>query len=245
MQQVLILTGISGSGKSTFARQFVQQNPGWIRINRDDLRRSIIPVTLNEYWQWEQNQLHRIETLVNELQKTAIGQSVSRGWNVLIDNTHIKQKYINELIKLFENFAVEIRFKLIEVSLEEAIERDQLRPDVVGETIIREQYEKLQILKKQFNFDNIIVNQPTPSVSLLQNDVLPKCVLVDIDGTVADMKGRMAYDWKRVGEDLPKWNVINAEKSRLPHYFLFRPRWRMPSGYFNVAYPAFWLAGRH
>ena len=33
------------------------------------------------------------------------------------------------------------------------------------------------------------------------NDKLPKCVICDIDGTVAWMQGRSPYDWKRVGED--------------------------------------------
>lgn len=217
MQQVLIITGISGSGKSTFARQFVQENPNWLRVNRDDLRKSIVSVSLSEYWKWAPEQQHRIEMLVNELQRTTIQQALARGWNVLIDNTHIKKKYINELIKSVEDFPVEIRFKLIEIPLEEAIERDKNRPDVVGEAVIREQYEKLQILKKNFHFGNSILTKPQTSFVTQQDETLPKCVLVDIDGTVAQMNGRMAYDWKRVSEDKPKWNVINVVKSLKNH----------------------------
>ncbi len=217
MQQVLILTGISGSGKSTFSRQFVQQNPRWLRVNRDDLRKSIISVSLNDYWQWDKNQISRIETLVNELQKTTVQEALRRGWNVLIDNTHIKQKYINDLVKLTEGFEVEVRFKLIEISLEEAIERDRNREDIVGEHIIREQYAKLQILKKNFDFSATLLPKPQLPVTAEQDEKLPKCVLVDIDGTVAKMNGRMAYDWKRVGEDEPKWNVINLVKSLKNH----------------------------
>ncbi|MDJ1470019.1 AAA family ATPase [Cytophagaceae bacterium YF14B1] len=217
MQQVLILTGISGSGKSTFAKQFVQDNPNWLRINRDDLRKSILTVSLNDYWTWDVKAINRIEMLVNELQETAIQKALDRGWNVLIDNTHIRQKYINELVNVISNYKVEIRFKLIEISLEEAIERDKQRLDVVGERIIREQYEKLRILKKNFNFDKVITPQPEITITLEQDESLPKCVLVDIDGTVAKMNGRMAYDWKRVGEDLPKWNVINVVKSLKNH----------------------------
>lgn len=217
MQQVLIVTGISGSGKSTFAKQFVQDHPNWLRVNRDDLRKSLIPVSLNEYWKWEEKQISRIEMLVSELQKAAVQEALRRGWNVLIDNTHLKQRYINELLKLTEEFAVEVRFKLLEVPLEEAIERDRQREDVVGEERIREQYTKLQLLKKNFNFENTIRTQAKTPDTLAQNDTLPKCVLVDIDGTVAQMNGRMAYDWKRVGEDQPKWNVINVVKSLKNH----------------------------
>ncbi len=218
MQQVLILTGISGSGKSTFAKQFVQNNPNWLRVNRDELRKSILATGLNEYWKNEDPEYRqRIETLVSELQRTAIHEALRRGWNVLIDNTHIKQKYLNELLKMLEIFAVEIRFKLLEVPLETAIARDAARPDVVGEAVIREQYGKLQILKRNFNFENSIKNMVQTPAVLLQDGTLPKCVLVDIDGTVAQMDGRRPFDWHRVGEDRPKWNVINLVKSLKNH----------------------------
>lgn len=47
---------------------------------------------------------------------------------------------------------------------------------------------------------------------------MPPVVLVDIDGTVADMgKGqpgrRSPFDWDRVGEDEPIWPVINVVKA--------------------------------
>ena len=218
MQQVLILTGISGSGKSTFAKQFVQENPNWLRVNRDELRKSILATDLNAYWKNENPEYRqRIETLVSELQRTAIYEALRRGWNVLVDNTHIRQKYLNELLKMLENFAVEIRFKLLEVPLETAIARDAARPDVVGEAVIREQYGKLQILKRNFNFENSIKNTVQTPAVLLQDGMLPKCVLVDIDGTVAQMDGRRPFEWHRVGEDKPKWNVINLVKSLKNH----------------------------
>ena len=39
MKKVLVLKGIPASGKSTYAKQLVKDNPGmYKRINRDDLR---------------------------------------------------------------------------------------------------------------------------------------------------------------------------------------------------------------
>lgn len=44
------------------------------------------------------------------------------------------------------------------------------------------------------------------------NTDLPKCIIVDMDGTLAKRrKGvseRSPYDWERVGEDRPNWPVI-------------------------------------
>jgi hypothetical protein len=42
---------------------------------------------------------------------------------------------------------------------------------------------------------------------------LPHAILVDIDGTVAQMQGRYPFDWDRVGEDLPKKPIINTVKA--------------------------------
>jgi predicted kinase len=36
--EVLVLIGIPGSGKSTWAKDFVSNNSDWIRVNRDDFR---------------------------------------------------------------------------------------------------------------------------------------------------------------------------------------------------------------
>ena len=37
--KILFLVGISGSGKSTFAEEFLAKNQDYLRINRDDIRK--------------------------------------------------------------------------------------------------------------------------------------------------------------------------------------------------------------
>jgi predicted kinase len=214
MQQILILIGISGSGKSTFAKQFCAENSNWLRVNRDGLRKSMLAVSLNEYWRAENNFIQRTESLVNEVHNAAIKTALRKDWNILIDNTHIKLAYINQIIKLVSDFKVEIRFKLMDTPLEECIERDKNRADQVGETVIREQFEKLQILKKSFNIEQVITITPSKKESavMVQDETLPKCVIVDIDGTVADKGNRIAYEWSKVGEDIPKLNIIRLVK---------------------------------
>lgn len=213
MKNVIITVGISGSGKSTWAKVFCQENPNWLRINRDEIRKSMLSVSLNEYHRWDKVAINRIETLVNEQQKTLLINALNQNWNVVIDNTHLKLSYLNEYRKLltahFEEFRIE--YKLFDTSLEESTERDRNRADVVGEEIIKAQAEKLRMLKKNFKFESEIVRRE--SFKVVQNEALPRCVLVDIDGTVAQMQGRYPFDWHRVGEDLPKWSVIRTVKA--------------------------------
>ena len=215
MKKVLILTGLSGSGKSTFARQFCAQNPNWLRINRDDLRRSLLPVSLPEYWQtWSDRDKNRIENVINELQKTAILDGLARGWHVLIDNTNLKLSYLNEFRKLLNEHvdAVEISYQLIDVPVAECIQRDKYRDDSVGEGVIRKQAEQLAVLKKSFKFrpETLTRNDVFQRV---QDQALPRCILVDIDGTVADKGDRSPFDWHKVGRDTPRWPIINLVKA--------------------------------
>ncbi len=215
MKKVMMLTGLSGSGKSTFARQFCAQNPNWLRVNRDDLRRSMLPVSLPEYWQtWPEREKNRVENVVNELQKTAILDGLARDWHILIDNTNLKLSYINEFRKLLnEQFdAVEITYQLIDVSVAECIQRDKYRADSVGEAVIRKQAEQLAVLKKNFKFRPETLTRPAV-FQRIQDKNLPRCILVDIDGTVAKMGDRSPFDWHRVGVDTPKWPIINLVKA--------------------------------
>ena len=211
----MILTGLSGSGKSTFARQFCAQNFNWLRVNRDDLRRSLLPVSLPEYWQTcPEREKNRIENVVNELQKTAILDGLGRGWHILIDNTNLKLSYLNEFRKLLnEHFdAVEVSYQLIDVPVAECIQRNKYRDDSVGETVIRKQAEQLVALKKNFKFRPETLTRPDV-FQRVQDQTLPRCILVDIDGTVADKGARSPFEWHRVGEDTPKWPIINLVKA--------------------------------
>ena len=215
MKKVLILSGLSGSGKTTFARQFCAQNPNWLRVNRDDLRRSLLSVSLPEYWQtWSDREKSRLETLVSELQKTAILDGLSRNWNVLIDNTNLKQSYFTEFrTMLADKFdAVEISYQLMDVPVAECIQRDKYRDDSVGEAVIRNQAEQLAVLKKHFNFRPEVLTR-RDTFQREQDASLPRCILVDIDGTVADKGDRSPFAWHRVGEDTPKWPIISLVKA--------------------------------
>ncbi|GAB4022709.1 phosphatase domain-containing protein [Spirosoma koreense] len=215
MKKVIVLTGLSGSGKSTFAQRFCAENPNWLRVNRDDLRRSLLTVSLAEYYgTWPEPKRNRIETIVNELQTTALLEALNRGWHVLIDNTNLKLSYINAFRRILTTHfdAVEIQYRLLDTPIEECIWRDKYRDDSVGEAVIRRQADQLTSLKGKFSFQTEVLTRH-PAFQRQQDDSLPRCVLVDIDGTVAIKGDRSPYDWQRVGIDSPKWPIIRLVQS--------------------------------
>lgn len=156
MPKILILIGLSGSGKSTFAKKYCAENPYWLRVNRDDIRKSLLKMTLADYWKAETNFKKQTESQVNHIQKTSLESALNSHWNVILDNTHLDLTHINEMLDFLKKFKVEIRFLFLDISLEECIARDAKRIDKIGEQGIRSQYEKLQILKQNFDFEAII-----------------------------------------------------------------------------------------
>lgn len=131
MPKMLILSGIPASGKSTFAKQFVKENDGWVRINKDDIRRMF-----GEYW------LPKRESLVESAEYSIAEEAAFYGWNIIIDDTNLNPKYIKVWKELADEFKYEIEYKEFKVSLEQALEWDSKRENPVGENVIKGFYKK-------------------------------------------------------------------------------------------------------
>ena len=128
---MLILSGIPASGKSTFAKQFVKENDGWVRINKDDIRRMF-----GEYW------LPKRESLVEDAEYSIAEDAAFFGWNIIVDDTNLNPKYIKVWKDFANDFKYEIEYKEFKVSLEQALEWDSKRENPVGENVIKGFYKK-------------------------------------------------------------------------------------------------------
>ena len=132
MSKLIICRGIPASGKSTWAKQWVLEDPEHrVRINQDDIR-----LMLGKYW------VPSREKLVQEIQFDAIVESLSRGFDVVIDNTNLNNKVLdqfNRLIKTFEDYKIEYK-DFFDTPLSVCIERDKNRDLQVTEKVIRSFY---------------------------------------------------------------------------------------------------------
>ena len=81
----LILTrGIQGSGKSTWAKAWVEEDSDHrIRFNNDDVRNMLGP-----YW------IPNRENLVSEIKKQTIVNAMRLGYDIVIDNMNLNPKEI-------------------------------------------------------------------------------------------------------------------------------------------------------
>lgn len=142
MPKIILTRGIPGSGKSTWAKKWVEEDPTHrVRWNNDDFRRM-----LGLYWVPER------ETLVSIVMSDFIYYAMTIGYDIVIDNMNLNKKYwdfiqdqINSLNKRYT-----LEFKdFFDISLEECIERDSKREHSIGEKAITETYNKYKdIIKK-------------------------------------------------------------------------------------------------
>jgi predicted kinase len=183
--KVLFLCGLQASGKSTWAKEFVKKNKNWVRVNRDDLRNM-----RGEYWVPKQ------ENLMTDWEDGAIMSALNRGLSVIIDATNLNTTFRTTKKEMIRAAfpGIDISTKTFDVSVEECIRRDLIRPNSVGEKVIRKTYERY--LK-------------VPVEHITQDETLPGCIIVDVDGTLARMHNRSPYDWKKVGQDLPNRYVMD------------------------------------
>ena len=132
MSKLIITRGLPASGKSTWAKQWVLEDPEHrVRINQVDIR-----LMLGKYW------VPSREKLVQEIQFDAIIEALNREFDVVIDNTNLNNKVLdqfNRLIKTFEDYEIEYK-DFFDTPLSVCIERDKNRDLQVTEKVIRSFY---------------------------------------------------------------------------------------------------------
>ena len=188
MKKLIILQGPPASGKSTWTKKFMEENSSTsFVVSRDAIRHS-----MGDY-----NHLHEDE--VTRIEEAQTKEQMKIGTlNIINDGTNLNPKHLPRWEKMAKKYGYEIEYKQFHVSIEEAIKRDQNedREHHVGKSVIKRFY-KMYFPEEYKDYTTLTINPYRVPI----NDKLPKCVICDIDGTVAWMQGRSPYDWKRVGED--------------------------------------------
>lgn len=136
--KLIIVRGISGSGKSTWSAKYKDEHPNTLVVNRDKLRALVFG---------SESDYGIDEDLITHMQNAFIIAGFNNGYDVVVDNTNIYEDYLEELAWLANDFNAEIVIHLIDVPLELALKQNSLRDRVVPEEVIRRQYNMLQHTK--------------------------------------------------------------------------------------------------
>ena len=158
MPKIIICRGIPGSGKTTFAKNWVLEDPEHrVRFNNDDIRNM-----LGKHW------VPSREGLVNDLKRTFLLSSMSYGFDIVIDNMNLNPKELEYYNKVLDNWnnpegivsdmvrpKYDLEIKNFFIPLQDCIERDSKRESKIGEKIITEIYNKYKDIIETGMFNSI------------------------------------------------------------------------------------------
>ena len=137
MAKIVLCRGIQGSGKTTWAKQWVLEDPEHrVRFNNDDIRNM-----LGKYWVTSR------EHLVSDIKKDFMVSAMQFGYDIVVDNMNFNPKEIEYYENLVDSTlgymnCYSLEYKDFFIPLEVCIERDSKRENPIGEEVIRKTYER-------------------------------------------------------------------------------------------------------
>lgn len=189
--QVIFLSWLPASGKSTYAKELCAKYLNFIRINKDDIRAMMV----SEFSKPR-------EEIVLAMRDQAIVSAVEKGFGVVIDDTNFEPKHKERVLQLIKHRkTTEFVEKFFDVPLSVCLERNRTRPNPVPDQVIIDMAKRYNVGKEVPEFEKVE-----------QDDLNLPAIIVDIDGTIAHMRDRGAFDWSRVGEDAPYEDMISLIK---------------------------------
>jgi len=191
MPKLILTQGIQGSGKSTFAKKWASEDPEHrVRLNYDDLRNM-----MGTYW------VPSREGMLKDIEEAFLKKAVLKGYDIIIDNMNLNPKTIEKYENWAKEFGYNLEKILFDTPVEECIRRDKMRPNPIGEVVI----------KRTWNtYRNYIIGESIKKMrdnEMIQNPNLPHCILVDMDATLfLNTNGRPFY-----GDELEPTDILKDE----------------------------------
>jgi predicted kinase len=211
MTELLILRGLPASGKSTYAKWWVEQDrKNRARVNRDLFRQMLDDGVYIK---------GITEGRVIDAEHGAIARLLQKGVSVVVDDTNLPKRTVRDLARIAAKLSTpgqqiswSVADEALSTPLEECIKRDAARLHQVGQEVIIDMHARYIANGSAFELidPDSLWGGNNPSVRPYHPPVGGVVAfIVDVDGTVAHRGTRNPFDETRVNEDSPNWPVIN------------------------------------
>lgn len=182
-QQLILARGLPASGKSTYAKAWLAEDPeNRVRVNRDTIRFELFSM-----WypvEDEQGTVKEKEQRVTDVERQRIEKALRQGKSVIVDNTNLNPKSFSTYGKIAQRALVPLTHVDFPVSIEETLRRNSLRERQVPEFVIRDMQAKYMGPNGEFHL--------FPGDYPVKPFVAPKsrqhAIAFDMDGTLADTR---------------------------------------------------------
>lgn len=193
MSKIYYYMGLPGSGKTTLVKQRVKESNGnLVRVNKDDLREMMFN---SKFSKDRERQVLNVRDFITK-------QALREGKDVAWDDTNFKtEKHLERAKEIASGYEADVEVKYIDTSVYECIERNRQREKPVPENVIWTMYRKY-VQPKEVEY----------------NPHLEDCILVDIDGTLANHEKRSPFEYHKCLRDKPNEGVVDLVKSMSKDY---------------------------
>ena len=181
IKKLILTRGIPGSGKSTWAKAWVAEDPEHrIRLNWDDMRNMMGP-----YWVPSREPINKF-MLWSGINSAAY---CTRPYDIVIDNMNLNPKdwkqYEDWIVTYNQSLNSEetktqyvLEFKDFFTPVEECIRRDAMRSNPIGEKTIKDIWRRYKHFIQTHEVEKLVNNL------IKDDDTKPYCVVVDMDSTM-------------------------------------------------------------
>lgn len=147
MTKFTMMVGISGSGKSTMAKDLLSQNYDVI-VSSDDIREEV----------WGNASIQNRPDIIFNIAHERIIEALKDGKNVIFDATNLKSKDRKNLLDKISNISgVENTCIIVYPYLEWCIKNQDKRDRKVPEEVIRKQFKNFQLPTSDEGWDFIFI----------------------------------------------------------------------------------------
>lgn len=137
-----MMKGLPASGKSTTAKQLIEDNGNWVRVNRDLLR------TMLHFDKWTGPN----EKKTVQAEKALVREFLKQGNNVIVDDTNMGQSHLDMWREIAKECEAELSVLEKGTSFEECIAREKERNKVGTHVLYRMGFENQLVPKPEKPF---------------------------------------------------------------------------------------------
>ncbi len=188
-RKILMCKGLPGSGKTTWAKNWLAGHPMALRVNKDELRAMLYNGVSGK----------GRETLVLKVRDFVVSQALDDDHDVIVDDTNFNPQHLARMEAIAAQHGTVVEIKdFSDVPLETCIARDAQRANPVGQRVIRQMHRQyLEVKPAKIAYD----------------PALPDAILCDLDGTLAFFGDANPYE-----RDFSKDEVNQAVRDLLKGY---------------------------